>query len=82
VGEAYELEAELEPAAGTLAVTSEPPGAEVVLDGASVGRAPLEGLAVPVGEHLVELDLAWHAPWARKIEVADDEQVAIRARLG
>ncbi len=42
----------------SLTVTSRPPGAEVRVDGTSVGRTPLtEGMMFPAGDHTVELDL-------------------------
>lgn len=46
--------AEEEEGTGTLTIASEPPGAEVFLDGASVGQTPIE-IDVPAGPHTVRL---------------------------
>ena len=50
-------------------VLSEPPGAEVLLDGVAQGRTPLRGLQVPgAGPRNLVLRLAGHAEWSRTLE--------------
>jgi hypothetical protein len=38
-----------------LEVTSEPPGAHVFIDGVERGRAPIEGISLPRGTHIIDL---------------------------
>ena len=45
---------------GTFSVTSEPPGATVLVDGAAVGTTPLEAHPLPAGPHEVLFELAEH----------------------
>jgi serine/threonine protein kinase len=48
---------------GELFVDSRPQGANVLLDGKMVGRTPLQLPAVPIGTHVVRIELAEHKPW-------------------
>jgi hypothetical protein len=50
---------------GTLSIVSEPPGAEVFLDGASVGQTPIE-IDVPAGLHKVRLAAPGGGPEKRQ----------------
>jgi hypothetical protein len=56
-------------ATGRLSVTSDPAGAEVVVDGASRGAAPLE-IELPYGRHVVRLQRFGRQPRAAFVEVA------------
>ncbi|MDP1831908.1 MAG: serine/threonine-protein kinase [Geothrix sp.] len=59
-----DLSLRLQPAPFEVAVASEPPGAEVFLDGEPKGRTPL---SVPVpgeGTHQLRLTLEGHQPWS------------------
>jgi hypothetical protein len=47
--------AERRPRTGSLRVTSDPPGATVLLDGESRGTAPLDLSDIPAGQHTLEL---------------------------
>lgn len=76
-GGTVDLVLHLTPNARTVVVQAEPAGAEVLLDGAPVGRTevPAEGGLpalvledVPLGEHTFELRLACHRP-ARAVEM-------------
>lgn len=48
-GKSVEVEAKLTPVAAVLSVTSDVPGAQVILNGRSIGTAPLNGVEVPPG---------------------------------
>ncbi|WP_437335939.1 PEGA domain-containing protein [Sorangium sp. So ce394] len=57
--------------AGALVVTAGAPGAEVLVDGKTVGKAPLEGeVFVEPGEHRVEARLLGYAPASQMVKVA------------
>lgn len=59
----------LSPLAFKTAVLSEPKGAEVLVDGRSVGKTPLKALEVPSeGRHEVRLRLEGYADWSGRIE--------------
>lgn len=53
-------------------LSSEPNGAEVVVDGVAAGRTPLEMVLTP-GAHHVELRAEGHAPIDRSIDASDGE---------
>ncbi|XXX78126.1 PEGA domain-containing protein [Sorangium sp. So ce134] len=56
---------------GALGVTAGAPGAEVLVDGKAVGKAPLEGeVFVEPGEHRVEARLEGYAPASQTVKVA------------
>ncbi|AUX28839.1 hypothetical protein SOCE836_009240 [Sorangium cellulosum] len=56
---------------GALAVTAGAPGAEVLIDGKAVGKAPLEGeVFVEPGEHRVEARLEGYTPASQTVKVA------------
>ncbi|WP_437318007.1 PEGA domain-containing protein [Sorangium sp. So ce385] len=56
---------------GALVVTAGAPGAEVLVDGKAVGKAPLEGeVFVEPGEHRVEAKLEGYAPASQTVKVA------------
>ncbi|WP_437486508.1 PEGA domain-containing protein [Sorangium sp. So ce1014] len=56
---------------GALVVTASVVGAEVVVDGKAVGKAPLEGeVFVEPGEHRVEVRLEGYAPASETVKVA------------
>jgi eukaryotic-like serine/threonine-protein kinase len=48
---------------GSLYVDSRPQGADVVLDGRNVGKTPLNLTEVPVGTHVVRIEMAGKKPW-------------------
>jgi hypothetical protein len=54
---------------GGLEITSDPPGAQVTLDGVAVGQAPLQLRDVAAGSHVAQLTLPGYAPMVRTIEV-------------
>jgi hypothetical protein len=48
---------------GSLYVDSRPQGANVLLDGRLVGKTPLNLTEVPVGTHVVRIEMAGKQPW-------------------
>ncbi|KYF78714.1 hypothetical protein BE18_23345 [Sorangium cellulosum] len=63
---------------GALAVKAGTPGAEVLVDGKAVGKAPLEGeVFVEPGEHRVEARLEGYAPASQTVKVAKGGTVEV-----
>jgi serine/threonine kinase PknH len=58
---------------GQLFVDSRPQGASVLLDGRVVGKTPLQLPSVPIGTHVVRIELAEHKPWFSTATVAAGE---------
>lgn len=54
---------------GGLKVTSEPPGATVLLDGAPIGQTPLLQNDVEVGNHVLSVELPGHTQMVRTVTV-------------
>jgi len=53
---------------GTLRLDGLPPGAEVLVDGVSRGRAPLHAaLELPAGDHRVLVRASGHRPWKKQV---------------
>jgi hypothetical protein len=76
---AAERPAPVEPAPtgpGSLQVVSRPTGAQVFLDGRSVGRTPLVLSEVAAGSHTVRLELAGFNGWATSVNVKGATRVA------
>lgn len=51
-----------------ISVTSNPPGADIVLDGSFVGNTP-STIGVSVGDHTIDLRKSGYATWERKIRI-------------
>ncbi len=66
---------------GRLDLAVDVAGAEVFLDGALVGRAPLPPLPVPVGTHALRVTHPRTRDFVRFVEVRFGEVVAVRADL-
>ena len=62
-----------------ITVTSNPPGADIELDGAYVGNTP-STIGVTVGDHTIDIQKSGFAPWERKIKVTSGN-VGISADL-
>ena len=61
-------------------ISSEPPGAQVLLDGATVGATPWSG-PVEAGSHRLELTHPGHAPVRRDLEVRAGEPMQLQLAL-
>ncbi|MBT5532050.1 PEGA domain-containing protein [Candidatus Poribacteria bacterium] len=78
-GQGLDLFPDWERVTADLAVTSDPPGAEVTLDHATWGKTPMTLDDVPAGEHELELSLPDHEPVRRRITVTETSRpVAIK----
>jgi len=67
--------------AGMVAVTSNPPGAMVLLDGEEVGLTPLHLDDVEAGEHTAQLVLRGHASVFRRFDTSDGSKGEIEVRM-
>ena len=67
---------------GTIAVQTFPAGAELRVDGALVGKAPLpKPLRVTAGRHTIGATLDGHAPAVREVDVAGRAELALELTL-
>jgi hypothetical protein len=66
---------------GSLFVDSRPQGANVLLDGQSVGRTPLRLATVKIGTHVVRLELPEHRPFSSVARVAAGQEVRVTGSL-
>ncbi len=68
------------PPRGILDVSSDPPGAEVVIDGAASGKTPLKR-PLTAGPHTVEVRLAGYEPFSGTPEIREMESTRVVATL-
>ena len=66
---------------GSLFVDSNPRGATVLLDGKGVGQTPLRLAEVPVGSHVVRLELAGKRSWTSTTRVTAGEPARVTGSL-
>lgn len=66
---------------GSLYVDSRPRGATVFLDGRSVGQTPLSLPEVPIGAHVVRLELAGKKTWTSSTRVVAGEMARVTGSL-
>jgi serine/threonine protein kinase len=66
---------------GSIVVDSRPAGAKVFLDGRGVGVTPLSMPNVPIGSHVVRLELSGHKRWSTPVRVVAGESVRVAASL-
>ena len=64
----------------TLNVQSVPPGAQVFVDGAFKGKAPLE-LGLALGKHEVRLTLPDHHDWEAQVQLKEESKTPLFVRL-
>jgi|SRR5579863_4497437 len=62
---------------GSLAIASDPAGAEVYVDGHFVGQTPAT-LRLASGAHRIELRATGKRDWSRELEVIKDSEVTVR----
>jgi len=70
-GQEKEVKVRLLPVKGSIAVSSDPPGAAVYLDGESKGNTPLFIYGVMVGQHSLKLVKAGYEDWEKQITVEE-----------
>lgn len=54
---------------GVVSISTAPPGAEILLDGETLGISPLDNLRIDAGAHRLELRLPRYQPDARDIDI-------------
>ena len=59
---------------------SNPPGADILIDGALVGNTPVR-LSVAVGRHVIQLRIGGYSSWRRTMVVEPGSYPSIRATL-
>lgn len=69
------------PATGTIDVVSDPPAADVLVNGVRVGTTPLKDFTLPTGQYAVAVVGTRYAPMVRDITVATGQSTPVRARL-
>src|SRR2546425_6558263 len=65
---------------GTVALTSEPDGAEIFVDDKFYGNTPAT-LRLPAGSHAIVLKFPGRADWQRTLEVLKSSRVSLKATL-
>ena len=68
------------PTDGMLHITADKPGAEVSIDGAVVGKAPLLQ-KLPAGDHWIQVKLAGHMTFEQKLQLDAGKSLEISAKL-
>jgi len=66
---------------GTLALQVEVEGAQVFVDGKSVGKAPIGPIALPVGTHALRVTHPRYRDFVRFVEIEFDKTAALRVGL-
>lgn len=69
-----------ESAKGTVNVSSNPAGADVLVDGDFVGNSPA-ALKLTPGKHTVTVKMSGHADWSKEITVQSGSEVQLSANL-
>jgi hypothetical protein len=65
---------------GSVAITSEPPDADIYIDGKFVGQTP-STIRLTAGSHHVEVRVQSRQTWERDLEVLKDSQLSLHATL-
>lgn len=76
-----ERESESSSYSGTIYVDSRPRGAKVLIDGKAMGTTPASIPHIPIGSHVVRLELADHRTWTTSTRVAAGEQARVTGSL-
>jgi PEGA domain len=66
---------------GALALSSEPQGARVSIDGEIVGVTPLVMTGVKAGSRVVRVTIDGHQPWSSAVRVVANQRNVVTARL-
>lgn len=73
------LELEVIPEGGGLRITSSVDGAEVLLDGEPIGRAPVTHRDIEPGEHVIVVRAPGHREWERRINIESGVDLMVEA---
>ena len=66
--------------AGAVTISSNPDGADILVDGKFVGNTP-STLRLPAGPHVIQLKSSGRADWQRSIEILKDSQLNLKGQL-
>jgi hypothetical protein len=66
---------------GTLEITSDPPGAAVLVDRKRVGQTPIEVSDLRSGSHVVWIERSGYLRWTAAVHVSADKLTRVSARL-
>jgi hypothetical protein len=66
---------------GSLFVASNPPGARVFVDGRPFGTAPARIPGIPIGAHVVRLELPDHRIWTTSTRVSAGQETRVTGSL-
>lgn len=66
---------------GVVFVDSRPQGAKVFIAGKEYGKTPLRIPEVPIGSHVVRLELPDHSVWTKSVRVAAGQEVRVTGSL-
>ena len=67
---------------GVLSVTSDPPGAQVYVDGRKLfGRTPMAVSGLPAGNHVVGIVLDGYDHWSDKVQLFSDQTARVSVRM-
>lgn len=81
-GQTVDLKANLERmATGAVLIASNPKGAKVYVDGEFIGRTPLVGVKLEVGERQIRITKSGYAEVARKVNVMEENNPPINFNL-
>ena len=69
------------PATGSLAISSDPPGSEIYLDGVYRGTTPSTIPDLPAGTHTLELRYRGYSSWSASVEIIGGEKLSMTATL-
>jgi hypothetical protein len=69
------------PFRGSLAVSSQPDGAQVLLNGAVVGKTPMVLENLPTGSRVLLVRRDGYAVWSKSVRVVADQRTSIQASL-
>ena len=69
-----------DPSAAKLNISSDPPGAEIEIDGAYVGHTPRVRRVIS-GKHKIKIRLKGHRAWKRTVNVSEGESLEVSALL-
>ncbi len=69
-----------DPSAAKLNISSDPPGAEIEIDGAYVGQTPRLRKVIS-GQHKIKIRLKGHKTWERTVNVSEGESLEVSAPL-
>jgi PEGA domain len=66
---------------GTLEITSDPPGAAVLVDRKRVGQTPIEVSQLQSGSHVIWIERSGYLRWTAAVHVSADKLTRVSARL-